>query len=45
MKDPYGFPNFKQQREVTVWMSNEEIDYEKAEKIKFKTKYKRFHQL
>lgn len=43
MQSPYGFLDFKAEREKGFGMSYENIDQEQNEKIKFKKKFKRFH--
>lgn len=43
MQEPYGFLDFKAQRETGIGMTFDSIDQEQAEKVKFKKKYKRFH--
>ena len=43
MQEPYGFLDFKSQREKKIGMSFEQIDGEQREKIKFKKKFKMFH--
>lgn len=43
MQEPYGFLDFKIQREKGIGMTFDSIDQEQAEKVKFKKKYRKFH--